>query len=92
MTVAFVLIGLGAIAAGAVGMRLPSGDRIAAALPLLVGAGVGVVALAVGTRFADGSVEEQETVFLIASALGFVATIVSLALLWRRSGAGAGSG
>jgi peptidoglycan/LPS O-acetylase OafA/YrhL len=80
-TLAFVFIGSAAIAAGMLGMRLPAGDRISAGLTLLVGAGVGVISLAVGTDIADS--EGFENVFLIASALGFVATLASLALLWR---------
>jgi peptidoglycan/LPS O-acetylase OafA/YrhL len=82
-TIAFVLIGSAAVAAGVVGMRLPPGDRISASLALVVGAGVGVVSLAIGTDISDNSSEGVETVFLVASALGFVATLASLALLWR---------
>jgi len=55
------------------------------ALTLVVGAGIGVVALAIGTRISDGSLESAETVFLVASALGFLATLGSLAVLWRRT-------
>ena len=86
MTVAFVLIGLAGVAAGLFGLRLPPGDRIAAGLALVVGAGVGVVALAIGSNVAssDGP-DTAETVFLVASVLGFLATIVSLYLLWRRT-------
>jgi hypothetical protein len=86
MTVAFVLIGLAAVAAGLFGLRLPPGDRIAAGLSLVVGAGVGVVALAIGTNIASSdSVDTAETVFLVAAALGFLATMGSLYLLWRRT-------
>ncbi len=86
MTLAFSLIGLGAVAAGVMGLRLPPGERIAAGLPLIVGAGVGVIALAIGSRMVDDTTQSYETVFLVASALGFAATIVSLALLWRWTG------
>ena len=82
-TLSFVLIGSAAVAAGVLGMRLPAGDRISAGLALLVGAGVGVIALAIGTDVSDNSPEGVENVFLIASTLGFVATLASLALLWR---------
>jgi len=86
MTVAFVLIGLAGVAAGLFGLRLPPGDRIAAGLALVVGAGVGVVALAVGSNIASSDdPDTAETVFLVASALGFIATMVSLYLLWRRT-------
>jgi hypothetical protein len=86
MTVAFVLIGLAGVAAGLFGLRLPPGDRIAAGLALVVGAGVGVVALAIGTNLASSDdPSAAETVFLVASALGFLATMGSLSLLWRRT-------
>jgi hypothetical protein len=86
MTVAFVLIGLAGVAAGLFGLRLPPGDRIAAGLALVVGAGVGVVALAIGTNIASTDESSTaETVFLVASALGFLATMGSLYLLWRRT-------
>jgi hypothetical protein len=85
VTLAFSLIGLGAIAAGAVGLRLPAGDRIAAGLALVVGAGVGVVTVAIGTQLVDDSPDSYESVFLTASALGFVATLASLVQLWRWS-------
>ena len=84
-TLSFVLIGTAAVAAGVLGMRLPAGDRISAGLTLLVGAGVGVVSLAIGTDVSGGSHESFENVFLVSSALGSVATIASLALLWRWS-------
>ena len=83
VTIAFALIGLGAIAAGGLGMRLPAGERIAAGLPLVVGAGVGVVGLAVGTQMVSDTPDAYESVFLTASALGFTATVASLVLLWR---------
>jgi hypothetical protein len=84
MTLAFTLIGLGAVAAGVLGLRLPPGERIAAGLPLVVGAGVGVIALAIGANVIDSDNNQAyEDVFLAASALGFAATAVSLWLLWR---------
>jgi hypothetical protein len=86
MTLSLTLIGLAAVAAGGLGMRLPSGERIAAGLALVVGAGVGVVAIAIGTQLVNDSPESYESVFLTASALGFVATLGSLALLWRWAG------
>jgi hypothetical protein len=86
MTLSFTLIGLAAVAAGGFGMRLPAVDRISAGLALVVGAGVGVVAIAIGTQLVNDSPESYESVFLTASALGFVATIGSLVLLWRWAG------
>ena len=84
-TIAFVLVGSAAVAAGLVGMRLPAGDRISAGLALIVGAGVGVISLSIGTDISDNSGSGLDTVFLVASALGFLATLASLALLWRWS-------
>ncbi len=86
LTLAVVLIGSAVIATAVLGMRLPAGDRISAVLALVVGAGVGVIALAIGTFVSDppdDAAETVERIFLVASALGFVATLGSLALLWR---------
>jgi len=85
MTLALALVGTGAVATGALGIVLPAGERIAAGLALLVGAGIGVVALAIGTQIADDSQDGYANVFLVASALGLLGTLVSLALLWRRT-------
>ena len=85
MTFAFVLIGLAAVGAGVLGVLLPSGERIAAALPLVVGAGVGVVTLAIGSQVVEDTDRAYEQLFLVGSALGFAATCGSLALLWRRA-------
>jgi hypothetical protein len=84
LTIALVLVGLGAVAAGFVGILLPPGERIAAVLPLVVGAGVGLVTLAIGSNGADANAR-FETVFLSGAALGFAATCAGLALLWRRA-------
>ena len=84
LTIALVLVGLAAVAAGSVGVLLPPGERIAAALPLVVGAGVGLVTLAVGANGAETDAE-VEAVFLTGAALGFVATCATLALLWFRT-------
>ncbi len=82
-TISLVLIGLGAVAAGGLGLRLPAGDRIAAGLALVVGAGVGVIAVAIGSQLVADTPESYETVLVAASALGFVATVMSLAVLWH---------
>ena len=51
-----------------------------------MGAGVGVVSLAIGSNLASSeSPSSAETVFLVAAALGFLATMGSLYLLWRRT-------
>jgi drug/metabolite transporter (DMT)-like permease len=79
----FILAGAGAVVAGVLGLALPARERLAAAFPLVIGAGVGVVALAIGT-YNSTSPEDAETAFLIASALGFATVILSSALIWSR--------
>jgi hypothetical protein len=81
----FILIGAGAFVAGVVGIALPPGERLGAFLTLVIGAGVGVAALAVGTRNVS-SQSNGETAFLVASALGFIAVVASAWLLWMRAG------
>jgi hypothetical protein len=84
MTIALALIGLAGAAAGFVGILLPPGERIAAALPLIVGAGVGLVTLAIGSNGVETD-DEFEIVFLWGAVLGFVATGAALAALWFRA-------
>ena len=84
MTIALALIGLAGVAAGFVGILLPPGERIAAALPLVVGAGVGLVTLAIGSNGVESD-EEFEDVFLWGAVLGFVATCAALSVLWFRA-------
>jgi hypothetical protein len=79
-----VLIRAAAIATGAVGVLLPGGDRVAAGLPLVVGAGAGLVTLAVGSQLVESD-DGYHAVFLVGSALGFAATMATLRLLWRRT-------
>ncbi len=86
-----VLIGGGAAAAGIVGLLSPKGQRIDAALALVVGAGVGIAALAIGEwaqgpgSLLDVSTENQNNVLLFASLAGFVAVIGGLLILRRRA-------
>jgi hypothetical protein len=80
----FILIGAGALVAGIVGIVLPAGERLGAFLTLVIGAGVGVAALAVGTRNVI-SQSNGETAFLVASALGFIAVMASAGILWMRA-------
>jgi hypothetical protein len=77
-----VLVGAGAVAAAAVGLLLPEGERLSAALPLVLGAGIGVAALAVGV-FVKGT--GSTGVVLIASVAGFLGVIAGLMALWRRA-------
>jgi hypothetical protein len=85
LTFSFILIGAAAVTTGFVGMLLPSGDRLAAALALLVGAGTGVVALAAGSQIVADTQSAYETLFLVSSSLGFAASTFSLTMLWRRT-------
>ena len=85
LTIAFSLIGVAAVATAAVGLLLPVGDRLPALLALVAGAGVGVVALAIGFQIADPE-RSGDLIFLVASILGFLATGVALAVLWRTTG------
>jgi hypothetical protein len=82
LMLSLVLIGAGAAVAAAVGLLLPSGQRLSATLPLVLGAGVGVATLAIGV-FMDGTGGTGPV--LVASAAGFVAVVAALAVLWRRA-------
>jgi hypothetical protein len=84
-TLALSLVGIGAVATGMLGIVLPPGERIAAGLALVVGAGIGVVVLAIGTQLVNDTTDEYASVFLVAAALGLAGTLVSLGLLWRRT-------
>src|SRR5262249_26174450 len=81
----FILIGAGAIVAGILGLLLPRKERLAAVFALVIGAGVGVATLAIGGH-GSPSQSAAETAFLVASALGFVAVVVSSAAVWIRMG------
>jgi hypothetical protein len=81
----FIFIGAGAVIAGLVGIALPARHRLAAVLSLVVGAGVGVAALAVGTHRVSNP-DDAASAFLVASVLGFVAVVATSALLWIRLG------
>jgi hypothetical protein len=80
----FILIGAGALVAGTLGIALPARERLAAFLPFVIGAGVGVAALAIGFHN-TATPTEGERAFLIASSLGFIAVVVSAAIVWRRA-------
>jgi hypothetical protein len=82
MSVAIVLVGLGALEAGLVGALLPAHDRLGAVLALVAGAGVGVIGLALG---AAGGATPEGWVFLVASAAGFLTVSAVLGIVWRRA-------
>jgi len=85
MTIAFCLMGLPALLAAGAALRLPAGERLGALLALVAGGGVGLIALAIGSSIADVDGEGGETVFLVASILGFVTTTATLGVLAARS-------
>lgn len=89
MSIAMVLVGLGALGAGVVGALLPPEHRLGAALALVAGAGVGVIVLAIGAG--DGS-EPGEQVFLVGAAAGLITVAAVLGLVWRRARSGVGQG
>ena len=78
------LIGLASVLTGIVALQLPPGRRLEAILALVVGAGVGVAFLAIGTAFANSEVQREQTAFFVASIAGFVGVIISLAAIRRR--------
>jgi hypothetical protein len=80
MAISFTLIGLGAVVAAGVGLRLPRGERATALLALAVGGGVGLIALAIGSSLASDD-DASEAAFLVASVLGFVATAATAAFI-----------
>jgi uncharacterized membrane protein len=82
-----VLIGAGGACAGVVGLLSPKGQRLDAFLSLVIGAGVGVAALAIGTyvQGSSSSTEDHQNVLLYASLAGFVAVIFGLMLLRYRA-------
>lgn len=83
--IALMLIGTGAAATGIVGLMLPVGERLAAAaLALVLGAGAGIASLAIGMLAIDSdSAQAYADVFLVASAIGLMALLASLAVAWR---------
>lgn len=86
MSWAMVLIGSAAVVAGIVGYLLPRGERLSVVLPLLIGAGVGVVAVFLLALL--GGLDEPERAarsFLTASVMGFAAVMAGLAVLVRRA-------
>ena len=92
MMLSFVLIGVAACAAALVALLLPMGRAIQVGLTLVLGAGVGVTVLALGS-FATGAStpETEQNVFLVASVCGFAAVLTGLWLVWQRAHSEGGS-
>ena len=83
MSIGVALVGVGAVAAGIVGILLPAAHRFTALLALVAGAGVGVVTLALGVENAGN----EEDVFLVGAALGLATVATTLTAAWRRAAA-----
>jgi len=86
MSWAMVLIGSAAVASGVVGYVLPRGERLSVALPLLIGAGIGVATMFL--QALAGGLDEPERAagtFLISSVSGFIAVAAGLTVLVRRA-------
>ena len=85
LMLSFVLIGVAACAAALVALLLPMGRAIQVGLTLVLGAGVGVVVLAIGAFAMSGSSPKgEQNVFLVASVCGFSAVVTGLWLVWQR--------
>jgi len=81
-----LLIGAALALAGVVGLFLPPGARASVLLALLAGIGVGIAGIAIGTSLLqDGGQEDFWYVFFISSIAGFIAVVLGLGVLWRRS-------
>jgi len=88
-----LLIGTALALAGVVGLLLPPGSRASVLLALLVGTGVGIAGIAIGSSFVQaGEPEELWRVFFLSSIAGFIAVVVGLSVLWQRSRATGATG
>lgn len=86
MMLSFVLIGVAACAAAVVALLLPVGRAVQVGLTLVLGAGVGVVVLALGAfAMGDSAPDGGQNVFLVASVCGFAAVLAGLWLVWQRA-------
>jgi len=86
MMLSFVLIGVAACAAAVVALLLPVGRAVQVGLTLVLGAGVGVVVLALGAfAMGDSAPDGGQNVFLVASVCGFAAVLAGLWLAWQRA-------
>jgi hypothetical protein len=80
---AIVLMGLGAVVAGAAGVSLPDGQRMGALFSLIAGAGVGLATVGIGA-LTDVRKEPSEFVFFVGALLGFLTVCVTVWLIRRR--------
>jgi hypothetical protein len=83
---AMMLIGCAAVLSGIVGYLLPDGERLSVVLALLIGAGVGVVAIFAQALL--GGLDDPDTgarTFFVSSLLGFVSVLTGLGVLLARA-------
>ena len=84
-----LLIGAALAIAGAVGLFLPPGSRAGVLLALLVGIGVGIAGIAIGSSaLENGDAAEFWHTFFLSSIAGFIAVVAWLTVLWQRSRSG----
>lgn len=83
-TLAIVLMGLGAVVAGAAGVSLPDGQRMGALFSLIAGAGVGLATVGIGA-LTDVRREPSEFVFFLGAVLGFLTVCATVVVISRRT-------
>jgi hypothetical protein len=79
-----VFMGLGAVAAGLLGIALPERRRLGAVFPLILGAGVGLAVLGVGASLSEAN-EPSGLTFFIGSLAGFATVCTASLVVWRRA-------
>ncbi len=77
-------MGLGAVAAGALGIALPERRRLGAVFPLILGAGVGLAILGVGASLRADN-EPSGLTFFLGSLVGFLTVCAASWAIWRRA-------
>ena len=83
-TLAIVLMGLGAVVAGAAGVSLPDGQRMGALFSLIAGAGVGLATVGIGA-LTDVRREPRFLVFFLGAVLGFLSVCATDVVIRRRT-------
>jgi hypothetical protein len=84
VTLGVMLMGLGVLVAGSLGVSLPEGQRLGALFALIVGAGVGLVVLGIGSLLSDEH-EPSEMTFFIGALLGFLAVCTAAWVVRKRA-------
>jgi integral membrane sensor domain MASE1 len=79
-----VFMGLGAVAAGLLGIALPEKRRLGALFPPILGAGVGLSILGIGASLRADN-EPSGLTFFLGSLGGFLIVCAAAVVVWRRS-------